>query len=74
MMDFERMMLMNALIENLPASSGVVAIYREDVDKIEPLIDDMVKRAEARGRIEAYLELLHRHAQRTPLTPSPDKG
>lgn len=71
---FERTMLINTLIEHLPVSPATVAIYREDIEKMEPLIDDMIRQAELRGHVEAYLELLHRHSQRIALTPSPDKG
>lgn len=71
---FERAMLVNALIERLPVSPGLVAIYREDVERIEPLIDEMIRQAEMRARVQGYLEELHRLSLRMALTLSPDRG
>ena len=54
----QRELLLTALLGSMDASAvpGIEQMLTADIDTIEPLVDEMVRNAEARGRFRGILE------------------
>ena len=56
--------LIQKLMENYPDDhapglrADIEKMFWDDLDRIEPLIDDMLEQAERRGMLQAYIEII----------------
>ena len=63
----DKQLLVNALLGGIPERSmpePLTQMCMEEVDMIEPVVDQMIKDAESRGMFEAFLHLAVLQGQR----------